>query len=98
MPVTVQQFVQRLANNGLVGDDELDDLSLKSDREGGDAQKVAKRLVEQGRLTVWQAQQLLTDKGGPLLLGNYLLVEKIGQGEWGRCSKLNIAECDEPLH
>ena len=87
MPVTVQQFVQRLAKNELVAEGELDALSTENDCSDVDAYEMAKRLVAGGRLTDWQARLLLEDGAGTLVLGNYILVDKLGEGSMGTVYK-----------
>jgi len=40
-------------------------------------------LVREKKLTAWQAQQIYSGKGKTLLLGNYLVLDKLGQGGMG---------------
>src|SRR5262245_16487366 len=48
---------------------------------------LAKALIDRGWLTPFQANLLLTGRGGELLLGPYLLLERLGQGGMGAVFK-----------
>ena len=46
----------------------------------GNARTLAKSLISKGWLSVYQVNQLLVGKGQDLLIGPYLVLEKLGQG------------------
>jgi serine/threonine protein kinase len=46
--------------------------------------RLARRAVDAGMITVWQAQQLLTGRANDFKIDRYLLLELIGQGGMGR--------------
>jgi serine/threonine-protein kinase len=48
---------------------------------------VAAALVEEGRLTPFQAKRLVNGRGGELVLGQYRLLEELGQGGFGHVYK-----------
>jgi len=53
---------------------------------------LAAALVEAGRLTPFQAKELLTGRQTPFVLGDYVLLDKLGAGGiWAMCSKPGIA-------
>jgi serine/threonine protein kinase len=81
MPITLEQFVQQLGEISLFEGEELS--SLRADSQGTGVEQIARDLVKQKKLTAFQAQQLYSGKGKSLLLGNYLLQDKIGQGGMG---------------
>ncbi len=51
--------------------------------EADDAKVVARDLIKEGKITKWQAQQLL-GKFTALVVGNYKLLDQLGVGEMGR--------------
>jgi serine/threonine-protein kinase len=46
--------------------------------------RLARQSVAHGKLTVWQAQQILAGRGSALKIGKYILMDLIGQGGMGR--------------
>src|SRR3954447_10562291 len=46
--------------------------------------RLARQAVQQGRLTLWQAQQILAGRSSGFRINRYLLVDMIGQGGMGR--------------
>jgi serine/threonine-protein kinase len=49
-----------------------------------DARLLARQLLERGWLTSYQINQLVQGKGGDLVLGPYVLLERLGEGGTGR--------------
>jgi serine/threonine protein kinase len=62
---------------------------VQSDRQGrwDDAKSLAAELLKLGSLTAYQVNQLLQGKGQDLVLGSYLLLERLGEGGAGQVFK-----------
>jgi len=84
--VTLAQFVQNLVASGLMNEDQvqtvLDEQPPNQRPQTGD--ELAKLLHRQGRLTRFQAQAVYQGKTRGLVLGNYVLLDKLGRGGMGQ--------------
>jgi len=84
MEVSLQQFVERLTGSGLMTDDELR-ASLPELPDS--AEQLAAALVQRECITGYQSQVLLDKRQGPLVVGNYVVLEQIGVGGMGQVYK-----------
>lgn len=85
MSLSFDQFRSQLSENGLISADEITSLigTLPEDRRPRDGEQLARELVMQKRLTKFQADQIFAGKGTSLVLGNYVVLSKLGQGGMG---------------
>lgn len=85
MPIPIAQFTQQLVDTGLVSTDELSTLRARwgGDHSAADTLDVARQLVDEKRLTSFQAEQIIGGQGQSLVLGNYVILDKLGQGGMG---------------
>ena len=85
-PTSVQEFLQVLQKSSLLSAAQMDEVwSWPED----DPKSFAARLVQEGRLTKWQSQQVLAGKSGKghYFLGKYKLLDLIGLGGMGAVYK-----------
>src|SRR5205809_48273 len=76
MAVALDKFVQHLEDSGILAGETLKDfLPPKGDPK--DAEDLARELVRKKKLTKFQAEEAYKGKGKSLVLGNYVLMEKI---------------------
>jgi WD40 repeat protein/serine/threonine protein kinase len=89
MTVSIEQFVNNLAASGLTTPDEIAAFqnALPGDAQPADGEALAKALVQAGRLTRYQASMVYHGKGQNLILGNYIVLEKLGAGGMGQVFK-----------
>ena len=77
MAVPLEQFVKHLEDSGILAGDTLKDF-IPPKASPKDAEELARELVRQKKLTKFQAEEVWQGKGKSLVLGNYVLLEKIG--------------------
>lgn len=84
MPVSLDEFTRQLAASGLIPAAEWQAFleTLPHDRKT-DGEQLARELVRQKKLTGFQAQQIYAGKGKALQMGNYTILDKLGQGGMG---------------
>jgi len=90
MPLSPERFLRQLIDSGLMSAAEVQELeaSLPAEaRQANDAQAVARELVARKKLTPYQAVALYQGKGQQLVLGNYVILDKLGQGGMGMVLK-----------
>ncbi len=89
MPVSLEAFCRQVSELGLLSDSELSSAQATvSSLSASEATRAfAKNLVRSNKVTVFQAQQLYNGSGSTLALGNYLILDKIGQGGMGMVYK-----------
>lgn len=90
------QFVRQLDDSTLMSADDVAGLidSLPTEKEPRDGEQLAKELVRQTKLTAYQAQQIYAGKGRSLVLGNYVILDKLGQGGMGLVLKAEHRRMD----
>lgn len=86
MPVSLEQFIKHLEDSGVLASETIADF-VPPNASPKDAADLARELVRQKKLTRFQAKLLWQDKGKSLVLGNDVLLEKIGQGGMGAVYK-----------
>jgi serine/threonine protein kinase len=86
MAVALAEFVEQLEASGILPGDTLKDF-LPPKGEPKSAKELALELVRQKRLTKFQVEEVSKGKGKSLVLGNYVLIEKIGAGGMGQVFK-----------
>ncbi len=86
MAVPLERFVKHLEDSGILAGDTLQDF-VPPKAFPKDAEQLVRELVRHKKLTKFQAEEVWRGKGKSLVLGNYLLLEKIGQGGMGAVYK-----------
>lgn len=82
--VSVDQFVKHLLDSGLLPAEEVKALNARIPAgQRADARPLVHELVKAGKLTTFQANQIYTGKSKGLVLGSYVVLDKLGQGGMG---------------
>lgn len=87
--MSVEQFSKAVVESGLLPSEELDAFfqTLPPDKHPSDGAEVAGALVAADKLTPFQAQMVSTGQGKGLVLGNYVIQDKLGAGGMGEVYK-----------
>ena len=83
---TVSDVMQVLRDIQLLPPDQLEEVHQEVP-QSADPRTLVQRLVRPDRLTAYQVQQLVDDRGQDLCLGPYRLLEPLGEGGMGRVFK-----------
>lgn len=83
--VSVDGFVDGLKRSGLFDDAEV--AEFLGSITPSDSGELAKVLIDRGKLTPFQARSLLRGKWKGFVLGNYVILDKLGQGGMGSVFK-----------
>lgn len=86
MAVPIEKFIQQLEDSGILAGDTIKDF-IPPKASPKDATELALELVRKKKLTKFQAEEVSKGKGKSLVLGNYVLMEKIGAGGMGQVFK-----------
>jgi len=86
---TIEQFLERLESSGIFSADETAAYRARipPDRRGDDAQAFAREFVSKRDLTRYQAAAIYQNKTRGLVLGSYVVLERIGAGGMGEIFK-----------
>ena len=85
MAISTDQFVQQLVESSLMSPADITAMidGLPAEKKPHDGEQLAKELVRLKKLTAYQAQQIYAGKGRSLVLGEYVILDKLGQGGMG---------------
>ncbi|MFC1597855.1 serine/threonine-protein kinase, partial [Planctomycetota bacterium] len=89
MAITLEKFVRSLSESGLMTSAEVDAFlhGLPADRQPKDGKELAREMLRRKRLTKFQAQAVYDGKTRGLVLGNYVILDMLGEGGMGQVFK-----------
>src|SRR5262245_14386782 len=87
MTISAGVLLEALREYRLLEEEQIDRLALEVRALGTDAETLARELCQRGLLTNFQARRLLTEHGDQLVLGPYILLDKLGEGGMGAVFK-----------
>lgn len=96
MSLSVDQFAKAIVAAGVLSPDEVKTIwnSLPAGQRPKDGETLAQLLIQQEKLTEFQAKEILTAGTTPLVLGDYILLAKIGAGGMGQVFKARHRHMD----
>lgn len=83
---SITALMDSLRRHRLLEPAQLEELA-RSRKADGNAHTLARDLVGRGWLTAFQANQLLAGRAASLVLGTYLVIERLGEGATGQVFK-----------
>src|SRR4051812_45653261 len=88
MPVERQvSFLDRLRDCQLLQPAQLDELASLPQAQESDPRALAKVVLQRGWLTRFQLNLVNQGKAAELKVGPYLLLDRLGEGAWARCTR-----------
>jgi len=88
-------LVEALRQHRLLEPAQLDEVVRRLQARLPEPKQLARELLQRGWITAFQANYLLQGKAGDLVLGSYVLLERLGEGGMGQVFKAHNRKLDK---
>ena len=78
MAIGLEQFVKSVSDSGILSGQEMDAVRSRMASQSLEVQDFARELVNQGKLTIFQARNIVAGGANRLVLGSYVILDKLG--------------------
>src|SRR5262249_14795919 len=83
MVMSVAEFADAVRHNRLLEPEQQDELARTLQAKFPDSRALARQLIQLGWLTPYQVNQVFQGKVGTLVMGSYIILERLGEGGMG---------------
>ena len=83
MVMSVAEFSDAVRQNRLLEPEQQDELVRTLQARFPDSRALARQLIQLGWLTPYQVNQIFQGKGAALVMGSYIILERLGEGGMG---------------
>lgn len=85
MPISLHQLTQQIVRSGLMSAEHIDQLirGLSPSERPADGEALLQLLIRKELINRFQAAEIASETGRSLVLGNYILLDKLGEGGMG---------------
>ncbi len=90
-------FVEGIRASGLLRSEQVDQVAAWAAQPDADPSVIAREIVQRGWLTAFQVKMLWKARGGELLLNQYILIDRIGEGGMGEVYRARHRRMDRDV-
>lgn len=96
MPIALENVVKQLEDSGILAPGKLEGF-VPPNAKPKDGEELLRELYKKNLLTKFQAQQVAAGRAKSLIMGNYVILDKIGAGGMGQVFKAEHRRMKRPV-